>query len=85
MNGVQAPAKNPRPSIDPDSSNWNYRMNFDFPLPPKRPKLVSSSKEFGQANLNQAVQPNPRPLNLGTWNPGPYNAVTRLPTQTKYW
>ena len=82
MNGVQAPVKNPRPSIDPDSSNRIYRTSFDFPLPPKRQKLVSSSKEFGQGNLNQAVQPNPRPLILGTWNPVSYN--TRLPTQPNY-
>ena len=77
MNDLQVLAKNPSPSINPASPNinWIYPSDKDLMPPPKRPK-PALSKEFGQANEDQAVQqPNPTPFDPRPLNRKPYDAM----------
>ena len=76
MDDVQAPAKNPRPSIDPNipSLDRGHWMDSNFPPLQMHPKQQLSN-EFGQANEDQVAH-------MQQPNPGPYN--TMLPTQPMY-
>ena len=76
MVDVQAPDKNRRPSLDPNSLSF-------FSSQPEHPKLQSSN-EFGQANEGQVAQmqrPDPRPYNpmLPTQPGSAYGVVTAPP------
>ena len=81
MDDVQAPDKNRRPSLDPNSPSF-------FPSQPEHPKLQSSN-ELGQVNEDQVAhmqRPNPSPYNtrLPT-QPGPAYWVVTAPSRYLGW